>query len=961
MSCTIINAAKVKLNGGTSAYGGIMSKVTLNFGLLNSATTASVTLVQNGDTALSTPQRGDNFSLDIMGMNLNFRIKGYQMQDSASGATQLTVNLSDMSHVFLDQNFIALKEEWPNYQVNDNVDVIGTKMGTLPMSLLIEAGFISPDSDSRWGGLRAHFKAIQLKLAAGLVANPQGIQLSDADVEYHVSQSTGKTIWGTNVDPVASSDLAGSEKGVTLKEVIKDVIQGDLPDGTFDFSGSYREVLIQIANTIGKVAYWDAETNKAVIEDSINSSLGMSKLDQIASSCEVISSSESADFSTAMAIGAVGSFASTYPGESQETQGGKMSRYYKASLLNPTFYYTPCRDTGDAAKMLEIDLSDNDTLKAMSASHHDDVYAMYVLQTVLSKQDDAWDAGPTSPEAVLAGRQNWIANVVTDWEDQTEKDPFVGRFVPNELLASFYEADTNLEEYTCVGNLYPMRLKAGTNLSGAINKLAKGWNKDQDKPPCSVGGPWDGDQGKEGISFINGTMFFRPPGSLQSILGDSGFDSGTDIFQKYLAAISSFYQRYYVIKEQTGLRSIYDKRGRDYGFYISGENSSGAMNWKNDGGYKHVPVNPYVCVADCGIDEIKNLFLALSSMCNAGDTCMEETMQGVSVLDFISVLSRNNIKNFFSNPAGFKLSTTLQTADDIANENTPNFQMHLIVKEEADFKSVFASSTVVCWDVSKGIQSKETPAEVVAVAEKVTVLSLEQSKGVGEDTNILNSIEDSKIWLIGWNDIGDYLSPIVLPKGSPSSLKSWYQVDGSTGTITYGPGQFFISGAKVPAKSDDVWTASLNFGVSINAADVGLQNDIFAKWSATAAEEGSPYSFNNQILMSSALGKKISNSTWVDTSAAASRSVSVILGENSAALTLPSVADGLESLSISTSGGKLEITMTVGNSLERQAKAAMFKLMSSNSHLQHVSNTIVPDTFISTASPRFVQLAQGRG
>ena len=945
MSCTIIDPAKVKLNGGTSAYGGIMSKVSLNFGLLSSATTASITLVQDGTTALSTPERGDDFSLEIMGMNLNFRIKGYQMQDSATGATQLTVNLSDMSHVFLDQNFIALKEEWPNWLSSSNVDVIGTKMGTLPNGLLIEAGFVSPDSDTRWGDIRAHFVLMQTILSF----NPWGIQIKDADIDYHVNQTSGKTIWGTNEDP---QDPAG----ITLATAMKAVLQGDLPDGTFDFSGSYREVLVQIANTLGKVAYWDAEKNKAVIEASINSALGMTKLNAIASSCEVISSSESSDFSTAMGVGAVGSFASNYPGESQETQGGKMSRYYNATLLDPTFYYTPCKDTGEAGKMLEMDFTDIDTLKAMSASHNDKVYAMYVLQTVLSKQDAAWEADDTKKEQRLPGRDNAIATVVTDWEKQTKRDVATSfRYTPNALLASFYEADTAKGAYTCVGNLYPMEFVENTNICEAANAKSKGpsgWNQKLDSPPCSVGGQWTG------TMFGSGTMFFRPPGSLRSILSDTGFDSGTDIFQKYLAAISSFYKRYYVVKESAGLRSVYDKQGADYGFYISSENSSTSLNWSNDGGYKHVQVNPYICVADCGIDEIKNLFLALSSMCNAGDNCLQDTMQGVSVIDFISVLKRNKIKDFFSNPAAFNLSVKVQSGQDAVDDEKPTFQMHLIVAPaEADYKSVFSPTKVVCWDVSEGIESKDIPAESVAVADKVTVLPLEKSK---DDTNILNSIEDSKIWLITWEDVGDSLEALTLPDSAPRSIKSWYPVDASTGTIGTGPGQFFLIGAKVPSKNDDIWTSTINFGVSVNAADVGLQNDVFAKWAASAAEEGSPYSFQNQKAMAAALETKIGNSTWVDTAAASSRSLSVVLGENSAALTLPSVSEGLESLSISTSGGKLEITMTVGNSFERQAKKAMFKLMSSNTHTQHVSNTQVPDTFASTASPRFVQLSQGR-
>ena len=948
MSCTIIDPATVSLNGGSTAYGGVISKVSLTFGLLSSATMASVTLIQDGSTALSTPTRGDDFTLGIMGMDLNFRIKGYSMSDSAGGATQLTINLSDKSHVFLDQNFIALKEEWPNWISMPNVDVIGTKMGTLSGNILVDAGFVVPNSDTIWGDLRAHFKWIQNYLKF----YPWGLQINDEDVDYHVNQTSGKTIWGTNEDPI-------DDTAKTLKDIIADVIEGDLPDGTFDFSGSYREVLMQIANTLGKVAYWDAVKNKAVIEASIDSSAGMAKLSTISSSCEVISSSESSDFSTAMSVGAVGNFASNYPGESQETQGGKMSRYYSAKLLDPTFYYTPCKDTGQAGKMLEMDLTSADTLKAMSASHNDKVYAMYVLQTVLSEQGDAWDAVDTEPTAVLQGRQNQIQSVTTSWKDKTVADPVpAAEFETNALLASFYKGSPDLG-YTCVGNLYPMMFVEGSNIQKAADALSKGttgWNQTQDTVPCSVGGDWNG------AGFDAGVMFFRPANSLMSILSDSGFDSGTDVFQKYLEAISSFYRRYYVVTETEGNRSVYDANGTNYGFYISGENSTSAMNWKNDGGYRPCPVNPYICVADCGIDEIKNLFLALSAMCNTGNTCVQKEMQGVSIVDFLSVLKRNKIKDFFSNPAAFKLSPKTQSAQDAENDKEPTFQMHLLVAPaEADYKSVFAASKITCWDITEGINSSEVSPRAVQIAEQVTVLDLKKGEKEKKTINILNSLDEARIWLISRNSIGPHIKAITLPDSVPKSLKSWYLVEGSTGTLKSGPGQFFISGAKVPAKSDDIWSGTINFGVSVNAADVGQTNEVFAKWAASTANEGSPYSFSNQTLMSSALGAKIAASTWVDTAAASSRSVTVILGEDSSALTLPSVSEGLESLSISTSGGRLEITMTVGNSFERQAKKAMFKLSSSNTHPQHVTSTQVPDTFSSTASPRFVQLSQGLG
>ena len=545
MSCTIIDPAKVTINGGTSVCGGVMSKVSLNFGLLAGATTASITVVQDGAAQLTPPVTGDEFTLDIIGLNLKFVAKGFSMQDSAGSATSLTLNLSDMSHVFLDQNYIALKEEFPNWQSFPHVDVIGTKLGTIP-AIEVGAGnaTITPNRDTKWEDIRKYFDNIRLQLA--LTVNPDtnaqyGVQLSEADVDYHVSQANGKTVWNTNVDPYGSP---------TLASVMKDVIIGDLPDGEFDFSGTYRSVLLQLANTLGLVAYWDCEKNKAAIPDSFNTQGGLAKLGALSSSCEVTATDEKADFSTSMSVGAVGSFSSAGPGENQEnTQGGKMKRYYSAKLMNPTFYYTPCKDAGNANAMLELDLKDPDTLRAMAASFDDEVYSMYALQSVLHQQSPPTekDLKDTLQEVPLQGRQNIIANMNTDWAAGVEEDPNSESYTRNLLLSNFYTGgeeeaeDAEPADNKCLGIINPFRFKFGSDLQEAANTKGKNWNDNEDQAPYSVGGEW------LGTTFLNGILFLKGPSALQSILKpQGGLATGTDVFQKYLAAIASFNKRYYV-------------------------------------------------------------------------------------------------------------------------------------------------------------------------------------------------------------------------------------------------------------------------------------------------------------------------------------------------------------------------------------------------------------------------------
>ena len=953
MSCTIIDPAIIKINGGTSICGGVMSKVSLNFALLAGATTASVTVVQDGATQLTPPVTGDEFTLDIIGMNLKFIAKGFSMQDSAGAATSLTLNLSDMSHVFLDQNYIALKEEFPNWQSFPHVDVIGTKIATFPY---VEASAgnatLTLNRDTKWGDIRTFYNDIEkaLREFKDSDGNSYGLRLTQADIDYQVNAANGKTLWNTNVDPYGSD---------TLASVMEDVIIGDLPDGEFDFSGTYRSVLLQLANTLGLVAYWDCEENKAAIPDSFDTEGGLAKLDALSSSCEVIATDEKSDFSTSMSVGAVGSFSSAGPGENQEnTQGGKMKKYYSAKLLNPTFYYTPCKDVGNANAMLKLDLKDPDTLTAMAASFDDEVYSMYALQSVLHQQSAPTekDLKDTLQEVPLQGRQNIIANLNTKWADGVKEEPFAALYTRNVLLSTFYTGgeeeaeDAEPADNKCLGIINPFQFEFGSNLQEAVKAKAKTWNDDEDQAPYSVGGEW------LGTTFLNGVMFLKGPSALQSILKpEGGLATGTDVFQQYLAAIASFNKRYYVVREQSGLRSTFNKLGADYGFYVSAEN---AQSFTPPAGYGNKPVNPYISVSDCGIDEIKTLFLALSSMCNNNGGCMTPKMEGVSFIDFINVLYKNNIKAFFSNPQNFNLSPVVETAEEAANETGPKFLMHLLVAEETtDYKSIFSPTKVTCWDIQDGINTFDITHKAKDIAEKITTLKL---KGKNEAANVFSSLEENKVFMITDEDIGKQISPLELPESAPRKLKLWYDVESSAGSLSAGPGQFFICGANIPPKDKEVWTGTVNFGLSINAADVSQQNELISEWEAKAAEEGSPYSRANQVTMATALGTKLGTSARTDKAPAYSRSITIILGENTSGLELPSPGEGLEALSISTAGGKVTITMTVGNSFERAQKKQMFQLMASNSHLQHVSNTQVPDTFTSQASPRFAQIAKGQ-
>jgi hypothetical protein len=107
------------------------------------------------------------------------------------------------------------------------------------------------------------------------------------------------------------------------------------------------------------------------------------------------------------------------------------------------------------------------------------------------------------------------------------------------------------------------------------------------------------------------------------------------------------------------------------------------------------------------------------------------------------------------------------------------------------------------------------------------------------------------------------------------------------------------------------------------------------------------------------LKDKVKAHKWTDTTSAASQTLTIVLGDDLDDITLPEIEEGLESLSVTNSNGKLEISITVGNRFERESKRAMFELMGSVPSLQHVAAPNIPDTFIGGASPKLVQISKG--
>ena len=274
-------------------------------------------------------------------------------------------------------------------------------------------------------------------------------------------------------------------------------------------------------------------------------------------------------------------------------------------------------------------------------------------------------------------------------------------------------------------------------------------------------------------------------------------------------------------------------------------------------------------------------------------------------------------------------SVKIYTAKELEDTEDPQYNMFLVVRDSPNLEGdAFPAPDNVNCAMFGVLGTQDLKNKTEAMAAKLVEMTPQGSKtplppAQAENRDLwLQAFGPNKytLWGVTTEDLGVQVPTLALPEKVASKLKLWYDVDGSMGTLKKGPGQFFLTGAKIPKKDKkNVWKGQIDYGVSVNAADIGLDNKIFQKFAASAADEGSPYSFQNQKLMATALANKISNASWTASASATSQSVTVLLGKNTSNIDLPSFEDGLESLSIQNSNGKLEIQITVGNSLERQA------------------------------------------
>ncbi len=635
MSCKIEKLKGVTLNGSKSAYGGALQSFSIAMCGLASQIKATATLVSNG--GLSSPAAADNVEVEVGGMKLKMQVGGYSMSSSGAGATTLTLNLYDTSNRFLDVNHITLAEEDPQDGVApNNVVVLGKKFGPLPSPDQASRGVISADPDTKFGDLRAFYEK-EMPSCPEETSDGRNQRVDDG-----VRGSTGKTLYTASaLRRACGAFLAAGGAPFSESTLV-------------DFRGTAREVLVQFANSEGYQTWWDMEKEEVHMVQASSASEGFAKMGVIAAGCEIISSSQTTDFTTTLGKGAIGQVTSSFQGENQSTAGREMSRFLTAVSLEPEYKYTKCKDKGSGV-MSELTFS-TEVLKALQAAADPMLFAAYALQSAISNinaadhQDICAAVSVFCPELTWSGKENTGPGAFQDitttrtlgpgeWQQLLPVGDTSPAYQPNTFLSEYYKSSAF---EPCASKLAIVKLAdlgeagedLGIPLESEANSLANGapffdGPKDTTKTAAQTPDGWNFNTASEPFKsmgkysegqFEDGHILMQLSPYFDSIIGPGGLRGQNDVLRQYLLAIQRFRGRFAVIKKN-GLSRVKDcdvqsigVKGKSYGYYISSQAQGSPLSFKVDDGYKVVPIDPFCPLGECSCEEIKDLAQVLALM-----------------------------------------------------------------------------------------------------------------------------------------------------------------------------------------------------------------------------------------------------------------------------------------------------------------------------------------------------------
>lgn len=926
MSCEILNADFIKVNGGCKVFGGSITNVSFAPSLLDGQHRAVVQVV--GDD-LAEPSAGTTVSLEIFDMNIEMQVGSYTISESSTSVNSLSVNLFDLSNRELDNKHVLLAEEAPiALNQSNNVAVLGRKRGPSPdIEVLKEYGITTPASDNVFVDIRDF---VSTHGTSGNREYSTVPFLNSSQVDFLVNQYPGKTSWRLH-----TADSVVSGKDITFKQKYGKLVENidSLPNGPYDFTGTIRQVILQVCEGTGYIAYWDAENNIIKIEspDKLRNKSGLSS---IRDSCFFMSHSKTEDYTTRESRGAIGNIVSSFPGEDHEFAGGSMRRYYIARRLDPSF---KVKKVCGEPSLINLDFNNTEMLKAMSLAEYPEAYGMYVIQSLLNKNSFE----PTGKITIKnPGAGNSKEEETIDVSELTRVQDL---YAENNFLKNYY-APGNLS--ACSGNIAAVKATEGEQFDKQLKGAAVKWNQNDAATPTSqVGYYRDG-------GFSDGCLIIHEKNTLTSILDDNlKINTEGDILRRYLRAIHKFRNCFYVVRDsgegQRGIKSP----SQTYGYYLNSSSGSMGSDLKGSEGYKAVSTNAFAPLDQCGINEIKELAIACITMyVKDPGVCVRDYMENVMVIDFIHALdhegnNKGGLESLFSKiPQPLKEFKFGQDA-----------QMTLMMKEKSDETDpAFSESTIDCVGNLPETYEKTITGPVKAITSAIGKITDSKDTAIGAMTKGERSYTFGYITL---RPLEPFVNPIELSR-SPYALKMWYNVKGNSSSTSTRLPQFQLSSAKAPVSNDLIWKSKIET-VSVNAVDVARDLGVAQSYLADSTNDMFTYSDSNLAKMKKILDDKVLASSWVDEDTPSNESYTFILNKDTSGITLPKPAEGLESLDIRSSGGKIEVTIKVGNAIISRAKNAFRSLKSQNSHLMHSYNQNIMNPLNEAANVKFINLSKG--
>jgi hypothetical protein len=912
LKCDIIDQAALDINGGKGAYGGVATSFSFTFGGLNSGMRASLTITGKN---LGNPAMGDALKISMLGGGFRMDVASYtRTKDS------LSLNLVDISHRILDHAFVVLNDGFAT-----------TVKGIKPVGCIR-----TPDTT---------------EMAGSTIHKPQtGFRKGKAG-------DSGKAAG------MVTEDAFGAD---TLKDALKDIYSGPLSNGLMSYEGSLREVISKVAQDQGVLPYWDMLTSTVKTIDAggmkgggPEGSNGGGLIEDISKACAGDTTiSETEDFTGTVTAIAMGSCQQNLNKDSeQESAGGKTTRYIGGTLLDPDFHIGTC---GKAAADKIIDFEDEDVLKAITASTNDKVYGTYVIQSVLKNAANV-AGGAVVPLAGKDGNGQVIDNRVAE-----NFPAIIPPYPENKFLSDYYNGGVDL----CRPHIH-LSSPMGEGDIQRIEAKMREENANKAGFREELIDPAD----LPAVQPVDGVykMMHKPP-SFAGVLSPKGqVDASDDTLKAYLQALLKFKHRYYVVKGQLEGTPTYK------GFLLTAEAASGAANFEAPNGYSKKPCNPYLSVAQCGIASIKELATMLSFIYRGDKQCSSEGeghLDGIRTGDFIHAMMVNKLPDILT--AG---EASTEDAEETAERRDQGFQMYLFEKDSDDSKVPNWSSVSTTCEVAGMITTTNAKPDIIKIAESVKVTSGDAVEVIppmvnGHDENGDAVAQEANDWFginqleISKKPIDDELVPFGLDH-APRKIKVWYDVKQMPASFCNPPkdeeGEDLDPGkryASVSAGSagKKAWKASLN-KFSVSPSDVYTppedpEDDL--DYESNLCQPSQTIDNFVWSKMKERLGSIVGVNAWVDLMTAKSQSITYT-ASSEGPTEIPNFSTGIESISISSNGGKTTVTINVGNARLREAIKVMRESIIKSVEKGGNSIGLPTDQLQGAPNTKFYNLWKGNG